>query len=114
MEKDSTSSPAGVAGDEHFLCDDWGDPLESGVRTRIRGFIEGLLKAELDAALGRERYEQPDKTGGRAPQARGTAIGSVGCGKQMQHERANELRSAAGNFHPAPDSFVRDSDPAFR
>lgn len=67
MEKNSTSSPAGIAGDEHFLCDDWFDPLESGVRTRIRGFIEGLLEAELDAALGRERYERPDKTGGRAP-----------------------------------------------
>jgi len=67
MEKNSTSPPAGIVGDEHFLCDDWFDPLESGVRTRIRGFIEGLLEAELDAALGRERYERPDKTGGRAP-----------------------------------------------
>jgi hypothetical protein len=29
------------------------------VRTRIRGFIEELLEAELDAALGRDRYERP-------------------------------------------------------
>ena len=67
MEKDSTSSSAGIAGGEHFLCDDWFDPLESGVRTRIRGFIEELLEAELDAALGRERYRRPDKAGGRVP-----------------------------------------------
>src|SRR5271166_2782250 len=66
MEKDSTSSLAGIAGDEHFLCEDWFDPLESGVRTRIRGFIEGLLEADLDAALGRGRYRRPDKAGGRA------------------------------------------------
>jgi transposase-like protein len=29
------------------------------VRTRIRGFIEELLEAELGAALGRVRYERP-------------------------------------------------------
>jgi len=28
--------------------------LETGVRTRIRGFIEELLEAELNAALGRD------------------------------------------------------------
>ena len=66
MEKDSTSSSAGIAGEELFLSDDWFDPLESGVRTRIRGFIEGLLEAELDAALGRGRYERPDKAGALA------------------------------------------------
>jgi hypothetical protein len=33
--------------------------LESGVRTRIRSFIEELLEAELDVALGRHRYQRP-------------------------------------------------------
>jgi hypothetical protein len=36
------------------------------VRTRIRGFIEELLEAELDAALGRERYERARKGGGHS------------------------------------------------
>ena len=36
-----------------------GSTLEAGVRTRIRGFIEELVEAELDAALGRDRYERP-------------------------------------------------------
>ena len=49
MTMDSTKPSACSTGDEHFLCDDWFDPLESGVRTRIRGFIEDLLEAELDA-----------------------------------------------------------------
>jgi hypothetical protein len=30
--------------------------LEAGVRLRIRGFIEELSEAELDAALSRKRY----------------------------------------------------------
>ena len=57
------SAPEG----EHFLCDDWFDPLESGIRTRIRGFIEELLESELDAALGRNRYERPSTSGGGSP-----------------------------------------------
>src|SRR6202040_4159985 len=54
---------------EQFLCDDWFDPLENGVRTRIRGFIEELLEAELDAALGRARYERPGAGGGDSPES---------------------------------------------
>jgi len=58
MTMDSTKPAACSTEEEHFLCDDWFDPLENGVRTRIRGFIEELLEAELDAALGRARYER--------------------------------------------------------
>src|SRR5260370_18072665 len=61
--KPAISAPEG----EHFLCDDWFDPLETGVRTRIRGFIEELLESELDAALGRNRYERPSTSGGGSP-----------------------------------------------
>jgi len=58
MMMDSTKAAARSTEEEHFLCDDWFDPLENGVRTRIRGFIEELLEAELDAALGRARYQR--------------------------------------------------------
>ena len=58
MQTNSTKPAIGSSEGEHFLCDDWFDPLETGVRTRIRGFIEELLEAELDAALGRDRYER--------------------------------------------------------
>ena len=76
MEKDSTKASTSIVGDEHFLCGDWFDPLETGVRARIRGFIEELLEAELDAALGRDRYERPAKAGGQAPSgAAGTRHG---------------------------------------
>src|SRR5476649_2495245 len=67
MTMDSTKPAIGFAEGEHFLCDDWFDPLENGVRTRIRGFIEELLEAELDAALGRARYERPGGVGDESP-----------------------------------------------
>jgi putative transposase len=62
MTMDSTKPTESAPEGDRFLCDDWFDPLENGVRTRIRGFIEGLLEAELDAALGRERYERLGKS----------------------------------------------------
>ncbi len=36
----------------------WFDPLEEAVRQQIRGFVEELLEEELEAVLGRRRYER--------------------------------------------------------
>jgi len=33
------------------------DPIEDGVRERVRGFIETMLEEELDCALSRPRYD---------------------------------------------------------
>src|SRR5215204_6397675 len=63
MTTDITAPAAGAAETKGFLGEDWFDPLEAGVRTRIRSFIEELLEAELEAALGRKRYER-----GRTPE----------------------------------------------
>lgn len=41
-----------------LLGEDWSDPLEDGVRSRVRDFIEAILEEELEAALGRKRYER--------------------------------------------------------
>ena len=76
MTRDGAKAAASSTGDDHFLCDDWFDPLESGIRTRIRGFIEQLLETELDAALGRARYERADVGGdGSAKGAAGSRHG---------------------------------------
>lgn len=48
----ATMSPSPFAGS------DWFDPLEEAVRLQVRGFIEELLEEELEAALGRGRYER--------------------------------------------------------
>jgi putative transposase len=58
MMMDNTKAAVRSTEEEHFLCDDWFDPLENTVRTRIQDFIEELLEAELDAALGRARYRR--------------------------------------------------------
>jgi hypothetical protein len=63
MTTDITSPAAGAAETKGFLSEDWFDPLEAGVRTRIRSFIEERLEAELEAALGRKRYAR-----GRTPE----------------------------------------------
>ena len=52
MARPTTSAPA--EGD--FLFDGWFDPIEAGLRTRVRGFIEALLEEELTAVLSRPRY----------------------------------------------------------
>jgi len=43
-----------------FAGDAWFDPIEAGIRDRVRGFIEELLKQELTAALGRTRHERAE------------------------------------------------------
>ena len=34
-----------------LLGEDWFDPLEAGVRQRIRSFIEAMLESELEAVI---------------------------------------------------------------
>ena len=67
MTTDTTFQAEPAAETELFLGEDWFDPLEAGVRTRIRSFIEELLEAELEAALSRKRYARrsaPENGGG--------------------------------------------------
>jgi len=69
MQKDSTAAP------EASLFDgaDWFDPIETGIRDRVRGFIEELLEEELTATLGRARYRREEtgsagyRHGGKPP-----------------------------------------------
>src|SRR3954466_3004463 len=59
MDEDSTERPALLAGEG------WFDPIEAGLRERIRGFIEELLEQELTEALGRRRHGRGRSTGHR-------------------------------------------------
>ena len=61
MEK---ATPAATTTPTTCLGSDWFDPLEEAVRSQVRAFIEQLLEEELQAALGRGRYE-------RGPAAKG-------------------------------------------
>jgi transposase-like protein len=81
MTRDSTLNVAATGVSELFVDADWFDPLEAEVRSRIRGFIESLLEAELEGALSRGRYEHA---------AGGTA--AVG------HRHGHRERSLLGTF----------------
>jgi transposase-like protein len=74
-----------------FLGENWFDPLEAGVRTRIRGFIEGLLEAEFDAALARKHDERPLRVETEAPVKAPEAAG---------HRHGHRDRRLTGTFGP--------------
>ncbi len=67
MKTDTTKATADAAEGTLFPGDDRFDPLEAGVRTRIRSFIEELLEAELDVALGRDTVHKHRNLLARAP-----------------------------------------------
>ena len=75
MNKNSTT--AAVA-DGLFAGDAWFDPIEAGLRGRIRGFIEALLEEELAAALGGGRYERGRRRGHRHGKRARQLLGSFG------------------------------------
>ena len=91
MKTDTIKPPANAAEGTLFLGDDWFDALETGVRSRIRGFIEELLEAELDAALGRDRYKRP-----RLAETCVGARAVIGAG----HRHGHRERQLMGTFGP--------------
>src|SRR5437763_11165056 len=44
------------------LLDDWFDPIEAGLRDRVREFIQAMIESELETALARPRYGRRPKT----------------------------------------------------
>jgi putative transposase len=70
------------------LFDDWFDPIESGIRERVRGLIEEMIRNELDAALSRPRY------GRRAKNTAGENIATGAAG----HRHGSRVRTLMGTF----------------
>src|SRR5215472_18047944 len=64
MTNNSTTSPTQQPEAEAavHLLEDWFDPIEAGLRERVREFIQAMIESELEAALVRPRY-------GRRPKA---------------------------------------------
>jgi len=52
-----------------YLFDDWFDPIEAGVRDRVREFIQAMGEGELGSALMRPRYGRRPKSLSDAPAA---------------------------------------------
>ena len=78
------------------LFDNWFDPIEFGVRSRVRDFIETMMEEELDAVLSRPRY------GRIAPDAgKEAGTGSTG------HRHGHRSRSLLGTFGPVEVAMPR-------
>ena len=75
MGKDSSQRPAEEA---LFAGEAWFDPIEAGLRDRIRGFIEELVEQELTEALGRRRHERGGVAGHRHGHRERRLTGSFG------------------------------------
>ena len=67
------------------LFDSWFDPIESGIREQVRGFIDELIRQELDEALARPRY-------GRRPKS----AGMESAGAIAGHRHGSRTRSLMG------------------
>src|SRR5947207_11441994 len=73
------------------VFDNWFDPIEAGLRGRIREFIEAMIEGELAEVLARPRYGRQVKSdGGKVERP----IGSSG------HRHGHRERSLMGSFGP--------------
>lgn len=78
-----------------YLFDDWFDPIEAGLRDRVRDFIETMFRSELDAALARPRYaRRPD-----ASEAGDTGVAG--------HRHGSRTRTLMGTFGSTEISVPR-------
>src|SRR5260370_6347638 len=45
------------------LLDEWFDPIEAGLRDRVRELIQTMIESELEAVLSRPRYARRPNAG---------------------------------------------------
>jgi transposase-like protein len=94
-QPDSAPLPAETAPQ---LFDNWFDPIEFGVRSRVRDFIETMMEEELEAVLSRPRYGRvaptASKEAGRAEAASG-------------HRHGHRSRTLLGTFGPVEVAMPR-------
>jgi putative transposase len=90
MTNNSTKSP--VQGSEAetavHLLDDWFDPIEAGLRGRVRELIQTMIESELETVLSRPRYARRP-TADREDDGAGGVTG---------HRHGHRSRSLLGTF----------------
>src|SRR5712671_4442325 len=70
------------------LLDEWFDPIEAGLRDRVREFIQTMIESELEAVLSRPRYARRPKAD---PE-------NEGAGGIAGHRHGHRSRSLLGTF----------------
>lgn len=93
MKKNSTSIllSQSESDDEEQLLNSWFDPIEAGIRDRVREFIGTMFEAELEEALSRPRYVRLGKA----------AVGDLArAGAITGHRHGHRSRKLLGSFGP--------------
>jgi putative transposase len=100
MKKHTTQADSATPGADTSsrLFDNWFDPIESGVRSRVRDFIETMMEEELDAVLSRPRYGRITPGAGKAAGAAEAVTG---------HRHGHRSRSLLGTFGPVEIAMPR-------
>jgi len=101
MKKHSTRPDSATATAETapHLFDNWFDPIEFGVRSRVRDFIETMMEEELEAVLSRPRYGRVAPTASKeAGSAEAAATG---------HRHGHRSRTLLGTFGPVEVAMPR-------
>src|SRR5258708_40306205 len=100
MKKHTTRPDSATAAAETapHLFDNWFDPIEFGVRSRVRDFIETMMEEELEAVLSRPRHGRI--TPAESKEA-GTAEGAT------RHRHGHRPRTLLGTFGPVEDAMAR-------
>src|SRR5436853_3884074 len=70
------------------LLDEWFDPIEAGLRDRVRDFIQTMIESELEAVLSRPRYARRPKADPK----------NDGAGGVAGHRHGHRSRSLLGTF----------------
>ena len=91
MINNSTTSPVLQSAAETAvdLLDDWFDPIEAGLRDRVREFIQTMIESELETALSRPRYARRPKAGPENAEGASSVTG---------HRHGHRSRSLLGTF----------------
>jgi putative transposase len=93
VKRDTTKAAAEVA---ERLFDNWFDPIETELRTKVRGFIEAMIEEELETALARPRY---GRRSGPSAEDEGASIAG--------HRHGRRTRSLTGTFGPTAIAVPR-------
>ena len=90
MTSNSTKLP--VLGSDAEIAagflDEWFDPIEAGLRDRVREFIQTMIESELEAVLSRPRYARRPKADPK----------NDGAGGVAGHRHGHRSRSLLGTF----------------
>ena len=100
MNKNSTSAclSQSKSNAAEQVLNSWFDPIESGVRDRIRELIENMLEAELEEVLARPRYVRRGKA---------SEVDSGSAGSVIGHRHGHRSRKLLGSFGPVEIAVPR-------